>query len=226
MTQLLLATLFFISIHLLISGSRLRDLLAEQLGESLYLVFFSVLSIIGIVWMSWAYGRAETILLWQTPTMAYHAAPGLMLIAFLLAVPGLATPNPTTVGAGGLLERTEPAVGMTRITRHPFLWGVAIWAVTHIAVNGHGAALVFFGGLLILALLGTISIDAKRARRYGERWQRYSRVTSNIPFAAIIQRRNRLALNEIGWWRLLAAVLAYLLLLSLHGWLFGVSPLP
>jgi uncharacterized membrane protein len=226
MTQLLLATTFFVGVHLLVAGTRLRDRLVEWLGERLYLALYSTVSLIGIIWMSWAYGRAETSLLWQTPAIIDYAAPGLILIAFLLTIPGLTTPNPTTVGAGGLLEHTEPAVGMTRITRHPFLWGIMIWAATHIAVNGHSAAMIFFGGLLILAALGTLSIDIKRARHYGEHWQRYARVTSNIPFAAIVRHRNRLALNEIGWWRLIAAVLAYLLLLWLHGWLFGASPLP
>lgn len=226
MIQLITATLFFIGIHLFIAGTRLRDRLVADLGEPLYLAVFSLLSIAGIAWMSWAYGRAETLLLWQMHPLPAHAAPVTMLIAFLLAVPGLATPNPTTVGSGGMVERTEPAIGMVRITRHPFLWGTAIWAATHIAVNGHTAALVFFGGLLILCLLGTRSIDARRARKYGERWQYFAGVTSNIPFLAIIQGRNRLDLAEIGWWRLAAALAAYLLLLQVHGWLFGVSPLP
>jgi len=74
---------------------------------------------------------------------------------------------------------------MLRVTRHPFLWGVAIWAVGHLLVNGDRASIVLFGGMLILAVSGTSSIDAKRRRKLGDKWDAYAAQTSNVPFAAI-----------------------------------------
>jgi uncharacterized membrane protein len=81
-----------------------------------------------------------------------------------------------------------------------------------------------FGSLLVLAVVGTSSIDAKRRHAYGESWERFSRETSNIPFAAILQRRNYLwpALREIGLVRPLIAVGVFIALFLLHGRLFGV----
>ena len=66
---------------------------------------------------------------------------------------------------------------------------------------------------------GTVSIDAKRRRAFGEQWTQFAGVTSNIPFAAIIAGRNRLgpALLEIGLWRPLAAIAVYAVAFYLHG---------
>jgi uncharacterized membrane protein len=71
----------------------------------------------------------------------------------------------------------------------------------------------------VLALGGTVSIDAKRRRAFGEQWTQFAAVTSNIPFAAILTGRTRLgpALREIGLWRPLAAVAVYAVAFYLHG---------
>jgi uncharacterized membrane protein len=113
----------------------------------------------------------------------------------------------------------EAARGIVRITRHPFLWGVALWALVHLIVNGDLASLIFFGSLLVLAVVGTLSIDAKRRRSFGEQWSRFANVTSDVPFAAIAAGRNRLgpALAEIGLWRPLAAILVYAVAFYFHG---------
>jgi len=120
---------------------------------------------------------------------------------------------------GKLAQGPDSARGIVRITRHPFLWGVALWALVHLIVNGNVASVVLFGSLLVLALGGTVSIDAKRRRLFGERWSQFATVTSDIPFAAIAAGRNRLgpALGEIGAWRVLAAILLYGVAFYLHG---------
>jgi uncharacterized membrane protein len=108
---------------------------------------------------------------------------------------------------------------MVRITRHPFLWGVALWAAVHLIVNGDAASAVLFGSLLVLAIGGTAAIDAKRRRRFAEQWSLFAQLTSDIPFGAILARRNRLgpALAEIGVWRYLAAIVLYGAAFYLHG---------
>ena len=226
MTSLLLAGLFFVGIHLFVAGTSLRDRLVAGIGERPYQGVFSLASLLGIVWLCMAYARAEPVSLWGELVAFRPVALGLMMIAFLFAAIGLATPNPTAVGAERVLDRDEPATGMLRVSRHPFLWGVALWASTHLVLNGDLASLVFFGALLVLALAGPPSIDAKRARRLGERWQRFAAVTSNVPFGAIVGGRNQLRLGEIGWLRVAAGLGLFALFLLLHSWLFGRSPYP
>jgi uncharacterized membrane protein len=91
--------------------------------------------------------------------------------------------------------------------------------LVHVIVNGDLASLIFFGSLLVLAVVGTLAIDAKRRRNFGEQWSRFANVTSDVPFAAIAAGRNRLgpALTEIGLWRPLAAILVYAVAFYLHG---------
>jgi uncharacterized membrane protein len=140
-------------------------------------------------------------------------------------VGGLSTPNPTAVGAPDLLSRTESVRGIFRTTRHPFMWGVALWAAAHIAANGDLASVLLFASLAALALLGTLLIDRKYAARRGADWERFAAATSNLPFAAIASGRQRFVFGEIGWWRVALALAVYALLLALHPWLFGGAPL-
>lgn len=225
MPQLILAVSFFVGIHLLIAGTRLRDELIARFGEPMFRAGFSLLSVIGIVWVVIAYRAAPYIETWGQMPGFKPIAGALMLIAFLFAVAGITTRNPTAVGGEDLLDAPEPAHGILRLTRHPFLWGVSLWALTHLIANGDAAASLLFGSLLLMCLAGTRSIDAKRRRLHGERWDRFASVTSNVPFAAILERRNRLVVGEIGWQRIAGALLVYAVMLHLHARLFGVSPL-
>ncbi len=226
MISLVLAAAFFVGIHVFISGTRSRDSLALRLGDQGFRAFFSLLSLAGMVWMCWAYGHAPTIDLWGKAHAFRPLALGLVLVAFLFVGIGLTTPSPTAVGGEAQLDQAEPAQGLLRITRHPFLWGVALWAFTHLVSNGDAASVVLFGALLVLALIGPPSIDAKRHRTFGGKWARFAAVTSNVPFAAIIEGRNMFRLDEVGMWRIGVGLIAFGLLLFSHRWLFGVSPFP
>lgn len=226
MISLVLAAAFFVGIHVFISGTMLRDRLVAQIGDQGFRALFSLLSLVGMVWMGWAYSRAPSIDLWGNAHAFRPLALGFVLLAFLLVGIGLTTPSPTAVGGESQLDQPEPAQGILRITRHPFLWGVALWAFTHLIVNGDAASLVLFGALLLLALVGPWSIDAKRQRAFGGKWGRFAAVTSNVPFAAIIEGRNVLKIDELGLWRIGVGLVLYVALLFGHRWLFGVSPFP
>jgi uncharacterized membrane protein len=85
---------------------------------------------------------------------------------------------------------------------------------------------VLFGSLLVLAVFGTTSIDAKRRRALGEQWDAFAAQTSNVPFAAILARRQTLKIGEIGWGRIALAVVLYAATLAGHPYAFGVPALP
>ena len=218
MANLIAACAYFLLIHFGVSGTRLRDALIAKLGERRYRGVFALASLIGIAWVIYAYRRSPLIPTWGLELGLRPAAYVLVFIAFFFAVIGVLTPSPTRVGMESRLD-PESARGMVRITRHPFLWGVGLWAATHLALNGDVASLILFGTLLVLAIGGTVSIDAKRRRKFSERWQKFAQATSSVPFAAIAGGGNRLApvLGEIGAWRLLAALALYALAFYLHG---------
>jgi uncharacterized membrane protein len=224
MTSLIAAAVVFVLLHLGVAGTRLRDRAVALSGERAYLGAFSLASVVTLLWLILAYARAPYLptwgmLAWWSPVMLV-----LMLPAMLLAVIGLLTPSPTTVGQEERLA--EPAQGILRVTRHPFLTGVGLWAMLHLIGTGDWASLVFFATFVLVALAGTVSIDAKRRRLRGEQaWATFGASTSIIPFAAIAAGRNRFSPAEIGTWRVGVGLLVYVLALGGHGPLFGVSPL-
>jgi uncharacterized membrane protein len=220
MLNLVAASAYFLLIHLGVSGNRVRDTLVASLGAGAYRGVFAFASLVGIAWMIYAYRHAPTVALWGLLLGFRPAAYVLVFIAFLFVVIGIATASPTRVGMESQLARgPNIARGMIRITRHPFLCGVALWALVHLIVNGDLASLILFGSLLVLALGGTASIDAKRKRTFGESWTQFANVTSIIPFVAIASGRNRIgpALAEIGVWRVLGAIVVYVIAFYLHG---------
>ncbi len=227
MTGLIAAAAFFVLLHLLVSGTALRGVLVGAIKEGPYMALFSLASLGGIVWLSMAYGQARGTgeVLWDLGAGARHGSLLIMLVAFLLIVPGLFTANPSSVKQEGALDKGEAVKGILRVTRHPFLWGVAIWAVGHLLVNGDTPSLILFGALLVLALCGGPSIDAKRRKALGAKYEAFVARTSNVPFAAILSGKQKLSLGEIGWWKLLLAVVIWAALLWAHPMLFGVAPL-
>lgn len=229
MTMLIAAAVIFLAIHVLISGTRVRDAITGAIGEGPYMGLFSLASIAVIVWLVIAYNHAnggpEDRMLYSLGVGVKHLAIPIVAIAFFLGVQGLIAPNPTSVRQENAAGKEETIRGVVRITRHPFLWGVAIWAAFHVAANGNLASVIFFGTFLVLALVGTFSIDAKRKRKLGEAWTEFARKTSNIPFAAMV-RGNALHISESLGWRFGVAMLVFLAVLFSHARLFGVSPFP
>lgn len=228
MTELYLAAALFMGLHLVISGTVLRRIITDMIGEKVYMALFSLASIGAIVWLAMSYNdavvSAENTVYWQAPLWLAHSGALILLAAFLIGVPGLLTPNPTAVGGEAAAEKEDAVQGMVRITRHPFLWSVIIWAAFHLGVNGDRASQALFGTFLTVALVGTFSIDRKRAKKMGESWRKFAGQTSNLPFVAILSGRTKLALGEIGWWRPLAAVVLWAAVLMTHEMVFGVSP--
>ena len=205
MTNLIVAAVAFLLLHLVVSGTRVRESAIEAVGRGAYLGLFSFASVCLLIWLAIAYGGV-----WREPSdKIYWASSAItrtiqlivQLIALVFVVPGLTTRNPTSVGSEGALESPDVVRGMLRVTRHPFLWGVAIWAAGHILVNGDLAGLILFGTMFGLALFGTVSIDAKRERALGDAWKAFAAKTSNVPFAAIMAGRQTLNIGEIGWAR-------------------------
>ncbi len=229
MIVLAAAAAAFLLIHFIVSGTRLRDAITARIGEGPYMGLFSLASVAALTWMGFAYAAARhgpDPVWWAATPATKWIQLGVTFVAFLLAVPGLLTPNPTSVRQEATLERPDVVKGMLRVTRHPFLSGVALWAAGHMLVNGDLASLILFGALLILAIFGPLSIDAKRRRALGAKWEAFAAQTSAIPFAAILQGRQRLTVGDIDWWRLAVGVMVWGAMVWAHQLIFGVSPFP
>jgi uncharacterized membrane protein len=219
MTNLVLATAAFLATHF-VTSTPLRPALVNAMGEWPYRGLYSLVAFITLGWMIWAYAAAPRELLWAGFRQITYV---LMPLAFVLIACGYWR-NPTMVGADKLLKSDDPARGIIRVTRHPIMWAIMLWAGAHLAAIGSLQAVIFFGGLLLLAGAGTTLQDARNARRLGEDWARFAALTSNVPFAAIAGGRKRLAWREIGWVAPATGLAAFAAALYFHAWLFGVRP--
>jgi uncharacterized membrane protein len=219
LSHLALACLAFFCLHV-VPSTPLRAALVGWIGEKPYLGLFSLASLGGIVWMVLAFKAAPLTPLWPG---IRHLPSAVMPFALILLVAGVMTPNPSAVGAARLLERDEPARGILRITRHPVMWGIMLWAGAHLLARGELKSTLFFGSFLLLAAAGTVLLDLRKAQ-LGEVWTRYARMTSNLPFLAIAQGRNRLAWRELGVLKIVIALLLYAVIFHFHAGLFGVRP--
>ena len=214
-TWLIVATAFFVGIHPGISGSPLRGMLVGLISGPSFQAVFTVLSFGGLVWMILAFEAAPYEPLWSIPELAW--VPVLVMpFAAIFAVVGMTSSNPTSTGQERAIERDQPALGITRVTRHPFLMGVALWAASHIVANGEVASVIFFGGFLVLAIIGPLNIDAKLRHRRPDAWQKLAQTTSIVPFVAILQGRNTFEWRGLGWWRIALSLALYAVLWAIH----------
>jgi len=223
MGELVLAGIAFVGTHLGVSSTPLRGVLVGRIGERAYLGVYSLLAAVTIVWLIVAYNHASHAqFVWAPTPVLRHVPFVVMPFAFAFMLGGFMTRNPTAVGQEATVGQIGEGAGLLRITRHPFQWAVVMWAAAHMLANGDVASLLFFGSLGTLSLWGTFLIDVKKARTMGDAWTAFARATSNVPFAAIVQGRNRLVLRELIA-PLAAGVVLYAIVLWGHAYVSGVA---
>jgi uncharacterized membrane protein len=223
--SLLIAALAFVGSHIVLSSTTLRGTLRDKLGERGYLGLYSALAAVTLAWMIVAYRHAPEIVLWDMGRGARHVPLVVMPFASMLLVGGLIAPNPTAVGMERAAGADDPAPGMLRVTRHPVMWAIGLWAIAHLLATGDLGSVIFFGAFAILALGGTLLIDRKKRLALGSNWQRLAELTSNIPFAALLARRTRLSPAALAL-PVAGGLLLYVVLLLAHPLIAGVPALP
>jgi uncharacterized membrane protein len=137
-------------------------------------------------------------------------------VCLILAL-SIARPNPFSFG-GARNDLFDPArPGIVRMSRHPLLLALAIWAA-HVVPNGDLAHVILFGTFAAFALLGGRLIDRRKRRELSAEWQRLRMAVAGAPPVSWRASRGTLA-------RLVAGSVLYVTLLSVHPVLFGVNPL-
>lgn len=214
--HVIVATMAFVGTHLLMSHP-LRAPLVAQLGERGFMLAYSLVSFATLGWMVWVLKRVgPEPFLWTAPAWLWAAGAVVMLLASILLV-GSLIGNPALPG----MPASAPVPrGVFAITRHPMMWGFALWALVHAAVWPQPSVLVLTGGIALLALVGAAGQDAKKKRLQPEFWPEWMRRTSFVPFAR--------GAAWPGWGVTMAGVALWLVAMWAHPRLGApvVSPLP
>jgi uncharacterized membrane protein len=222
---LAVAAIWFFALHLLPS-TPLRPRAVALAGEGVYAALFSILSLASVYWMTRQFNAAPYgDKLWLAPDWWLYVKAALILFAFILMFGGLLTPNPSAPGGEKFENAGRAARGIFAITRHPLMWGFAIWALAHIVSQGTWRGIAFFGCFAATALIGSW-LQQKRKRLTVPGWAAFEAKTSYWPFLAIVSGRAHFSLGAIGLWRIAIALAAWAVALHFHFWLFHVNPLP
>ena len=222
---LFLSTVVFVGGHFALSAQPLRGLVTGALGDSGFRILYSLVAAAAIFFMVSSYNDAPYAQLWQLPAWSAWIPVTLLPIAYVFAVAGLTTRSPTVVGGEAQAREMDPAPGIIRVTRHPFLWGVTLWALSHVAVNGDFASVIFFAGFAVLSLGGMLHIDHRREKALGGDWGPIKLTTSLVPFWALLTGRTSMDWKGLSWWRPALGLGLYLGTMVAHEAVIGV-PVP
>jgi uncharacterized membrane protein len=99
--------------------------------------------------------------------------------------------------------------------------GIALWALSHLLLNGFVTDVVFFGGMLAFSLAGAAHQDARKRATEDERLGQFFAESSFWPFAAISAGRNRVIWRELPWFALVIGAAAAVGIYALHPWAFA-----
>ena len=122
-----------------------------------------------------------------------------------------------------LAHAVRPVRGIERVTRHPFFAGVALLALAHALLATRLVGTVVFASVAVLAIAGSAHQDRKLLARLGRPYADYLRVTSAVPFAAIIGGRQRLMPGELSITALAAGLVIAVVLRKVHAGIFALG---
>ena len=182
--------------------------------------------IAALVWMIRAYNVAPYQRIWDVGILGPPVILILMYFATVFFLCSVTTQNPTLVGFDALHRDVAPGKGIYSIVRHPMIAAFALWSAAHVFVRGDIAAIIFYGGLWVLATFGMVHMDRRRCANADNAWRAFEAGTSRTPFRAILEGRRSLVMRDVGWWQIVAGTLLYCVFLYLHENVFGTNLFP
>ncbi len=179
---LIAAMLAFVGSHFALSHP-LRAPLAKRLGVAGFQIAYSLVALATFVWTilafravpmaSTSFWNGQGDLVWGIASLLTLFA-AVLLVGSLIGNPALPAPNAKA------LARKAPR-GVFTVTRHPMMWGFALWSAAHLLVSPSSRVLVLTSGIAFLALAGSLMQDRKKALLMGGDWQDWARRTSYWP---------------------------------------------
>lgn len=189
LTMLAVAAGSFVVTHFLLSHP-LRAPIVKALGQNGFMAIYSVVALATLGWTAHAFRTAPaTAPYWEVNGGLWAVVSAVMLLASLLLM-GSLIGNPALPGPA--ITTAPVPRGAFTITRHPMMWSMALWALCHIAIYPIAANIILAVAILVLALVGSLLQDAKKAALQPAMWPQWEARTSWLPFAAVLSGRTKL----------------------------------
>lgn len=220
MTALLMALTLFVGTHFLMSHP-LRAPMVNAVGATAFQGVYSLVSLATFVWVIFAFQDAPmSAPFWVVGDEVWAVASVLMLIGSILFA-GSFIGNPALPQPGAANLATAPARAVFAITRHPMMWGFALWGIVHIMVAPYTAGILLCSAMIILALGGSLGQDHKKQLLMGDSWKDWESRTSFLPFGNQLSGRSGWGSAWPGSRIVLAGTLLWLIASYGHAW-FGI----
>ncbi|OAY68878.1 15-cis-zeta-carotene isomerase, chloroplastic, partial [Ananas comosus] len=192
---MLILIIIFAAVH---SGmASFRDAGEKLIGERAYRVLFAGISLpLAVSTIVYFINhRYDGTQLWQV-----QSVPGIHELVWVSSFISFYFLYPSTFNLLEVAAVDKPKLhmwetGIMRITRHPQMVGQVIWCLAHTLWIGNSVAVAASVGLIAHHLFGVWNGDRRLASRYGEAFEVVKSRTSVIPFAAILDGRQRLPKN-------------------------------
>lgn len=169
----------FVGTHFAMSHP-LRAPMVKALGAGGFQIAYTVVSFATLAWVYFAFVAAPPADLPGSGDAGWIAATIITLPAMILLAgsfignPALPTPMAEAQA------RAEPG-GVFKVTRHPMMWAIGLWAASHIILFWSIRTMVTALAMGILALVGAKLQDAKKEALMGAAWAEWESKTAYWP---------------------------------------------
>ncbi len=177
--ELIAANAAFVGTHFIMSHP-LRAPMVKAMGDIGFQIAYSVISLATLAWVYFAFIDAPPADLpgsgqigWAISTIII--LPALVLFAgSMIGNPAMPTPKAQEQA------RAQPK-GVFNVTRHPMMWGFALWALSHMVLFWSVRTMITAFSIAALALVGARLQDRKKQAQMGEAWGIWESRTSFWP---------------------------------------------
>jgi uncharacterized membrane protein len=179
LVMLAAANAAFVGTHFAMSHP-LRAPMVKALGAGGFQGVYTLVSAATLAWVYFAFVAAPPADLPGSGEIGWIIAtlltlPAMILLAgSLVGNPALPTPQAATQA------RAEPT-GVFKVTRHPMMWGIGLWAISHLVLFWSTRTMITACAIGLLALVGAHMQDRKKEVLMGEAWGQWESKTSYWP---------------------------------------------
>lgn len=183
-SELMAANLAFVGTHFAMSHP-LRAPLVKLLGNAGFQIAYSLVSFAALAWVWFAFLAAPSADLPGSGEIGWVIATLLILPALILFA-GSMIGNPAMPTPKAEQQALAEPTGVFRVTRHPMMWGFALWAASHMILFWSMRTMITAFAMGFLALVGAHMQDLKKQRLMGDAWEAWQAKTSFWPQWAAI----------------------------------------
>lgn len=182
----------FAAFHSGLAGLRPKG--EELIGARAYRVMFALISLpLAVTTVVYFINHRYS----GTPLWNLQAVPGMHTFVWVLSFVSFFFLYPSTFNILEVAAVDKPKLhlwetGIMRVTRHPQAFGQALWCLAHTLWVGNSFMVATSLGLMAHHAFGCWHGDRRLADKYGEAFEKVKARTSTVPFAAILDGRQKL----------------------------------